>query len=81
VNRLKTSSRLIDVEDLIELVNLTILTGRVTNARPVSMLLIGDTETGKTQILEIFMDLDPVIWVNDLSAHVIVDEVAPKVED
>ena len=44
------------------------------------MLLIGSVETGKTQILEVFMDLKPVIWANDLSAHVIVDEVAPQVE-
>lgn len=44
------------------------------------MLLLADTETGKTQILEVFMSLKPVIWANDLSAHVIVDEVAPQVE-
>ncbi len=73
-------TRLIEVDDLIKLVNLAILTGRVKNAKPISMLLIGDTETGKTQILEVFMNLKPVIWANDLSAHVIVDEVAPEVE-
>ena len=44
------------------------------------MLLIADTETGKTQILEVFMNLKPVIWANDLSAHVIVDEVAPAID-
>jgi hypothetical protein len=77
---LKAQTRLINVDDLIKLVNLAILTGRVKNAKPVSMLLIGDTETGKTQILEVFMNLGPVIWANDLSAHVIVDEVAPEVE-
>lgn len=77
---MKISTRLIEVDDLIKLVNLAILTGRVKNARPVSMLLLGDTETGKTQILEVFMSLKPVIWANDLSAHVIVDEVAPQVE-
>lgn len=60
--------------------NLAILTGRIKNAKPISMLLIADTETGKTQILEVFMNLKPVIWANDLSAHVIVDEVAPAVE-
>lgn len=71
---------MIDVGDLIKLVNLAILSGRIKNAKPVSMLIIGDTETGKTQILEVFMNLKPVIWANDLSAHVIVDEVAPQVE-
>jgi hypothetical protein len=45
------------------------------------MLLIADTETGKTQILEPFMNLEPVIWANDLSTHVIVDEVARQVEE
>jgi len=80
VNRQKAPSRLIQVDDLVKLVNLAILTGRVANAKPISMLLVGDTETGKTQILEIFMKLEPVIWANDLSAHVIVDEVAPEVE-
>jgi hypothetical protein len=74
------STRLIEVDDLIKLVNLALLTGRLKNAKPISMLLIGDTETGKTQILEVFMDLKSVIWANDLSAHVIVDEVAPQVE-
>jgi hypothetical protein len=77
---LKALTRLISVEDLIKLVNLAILTGRVRNARPVSMLLVGDTETGKTQILEVFMNLNAVIWANDLSAHLIVDEVGPEVE-
>jgi len=77
---LRVQTRLIDVDDLIKLGNLDILTGRVKNAKPVSMLLIGDTETGKTQILEVFMNLKPVIWANDLSAHVIVDEIAPEVE-
>jgi hypothetical protein len=71
---------LIDVDDLIKLVNLAILTGRIKNAKPISMLLIADTETGKTQILEVFMNLKSVIWANDLSAHVIVDEVASQVE-
>jgi hypothetical protein len=77
---LRTVTRLIQVDDLIKLVNLALLTGRVKNAKPLSMLLIADTETGKTQILEAFMNLKPVIWANDLSAHVIVDEVAPEVE-
>jgi hypothetical protein len=77
---LRAITRLIQVDDIIKLVNLSLLTGRVMNAKPVSMLLIGDTETGKTQILEVFMNLKPVIWANDLSAHVIVDEVAPEVE-
>ena len=77
---MKISTRLIDVDDLIKLVNLAILTGRVKNARPVSMLLVSGTEMGKTQILEVFMNLKPVIWANDLSAHVIVDEIAPQVE-
>ena len=49
---------MIQVDDLIKLVNLAILTGRVNNAKPISMLLIADTETGKTQILEVFMNLD-----------------------
>jgi hypothetical protein len=77
---MKEQTRLIQVDDLIKLVNLALLTGRVKNAKPVSMLLVADTETGKTQILEVFMKLEPVIWANDLSAHVIVDEVAPEVE-
>ncbi len=69
-----------EFEDLIKLVNLTILAGRVKNAKPISMLLIGDTETGKTQILEVFMNLKSIIWANDLSAKIIVDEVAPLAE-
>jgi hypothetical protein len=77
---LRATTSLIEVDDLTKLVNLDILTGRLKNGKPVSMLLIGDTETGKTQILEVFMNLKPVIWANDLSAHVIVDEVAPAVE-
>ncbi len=77
---MKVQTRLIDVDDLIKLVNLAILTGRVKNAKPVSLLIIGDTETGKTQVLEVFMNLKPVQWANDLSAHVIVDEVAPAIE-
>jgi hypothetical protein len=77
---MKIRSTLIKVDDLIKLVNLAILTGRIKNAKLISMLLISDTESGKTQILEIFMKLEPVIWANDLSAHVIVDEVAPEVE-
>lgn len=63
-------------DDLIVLVNLALLTGRVKNARPVSLLLVSDTEMGKTQILEVFMSLKTVIWANDLSARVIVDEIA-----
>lgn len=77
---MRALTRLIEVDDLIKLVNLAILTGRIKNAKPISMLLIADTETGKTQILEVFMNLKPVIWANDLSAHVIVDEVALQVE-
>jgi hypothetical protein len=46
----------------------------------ISMLLIADTETGKTEILEVFMNLKSIIWANDLSAKIIVDEIAPQVE-
>lgn len=77
---MKIKTALIKVDDLIKLVNLAILTGRIKNAKPISMLLVSDTESGKTQILEVFMNLKTVIWANDLSAHVIVDEVAPQVE-
>jgi predicted metallopeptidase len=77
---LKVPTRLIEVDDLIKLVNLALLAGRVKNSKPVSILLIGDTETGKTAILEVFMNLKSIIWANDLSAHVIVDEVAPQIE-
>ena len=77
---MKMQTRLIAVDDLIKLVNLALLTGRIKDGKRVSMLLIGDTETGKTQILEVFMNLKRVIWANDLSAKIIVDEVAPLVE-
>ena len=77
---MKLSTRLIGVDDLVKLVNLVLLTGRLKNVKPVSLLLIGDTETGKTEILEVFMNLRSVIWANDLSAKIIVDEVAPQVE-
>jgi hypothetical protein len=77
---LKIETSLIAVDGLIKLLNLDLLTGRVKNGHIVSMLLVGDVETGKTQILEVFMRLPTVIWANDLSAHVIVDEVAPEVE-
>lgn len=77
---MKIETSLIAVDDLIKLVNLALLTGRLKNGHLVSMLLVGDIETGKTQILEVFMQLPTVIWANDLSAHVIVDEVAPEVE-
>lgn len=77
---MRISTRLIEVDDLIKLVNIALLTGRVKNGKPISMLLIADTETGKTEILEVFMNLKPVIWANDLSAHVIVDEIAPQVQ-
>jgi hypothetical protein len=77
---LKSQTGLIEVDDLIKLVNLAILTGRLKNGKRISMLIVGDTETGKTQILEVFMDLKPVIWANDLSAKIIVSDVAPQVE-
>lgn len=77
---MKVQTGLIEVDDLIKLVNLTILTGRVRDGKRISMLLVGDTETGKTQILEVFMNLKPVIWANDLSAKIIVMDVAPQVE-
>jgi hypothetical protein len=78
---LRISTALIEVDDLIKLVNLAILTGRVKNGKRVSMLLVGDTETGKTQILEVFMGLKPVIWANDLSAKIIVMDIARQVEE
>jgi hypothetical protein len=77
---LRVQTALIEVDDLIKLVNLALLSGRVKNGKIVSMLLIGDTEVGKTQILEVFMNLSTVIWANDLSAKIIVDEIAPRIE-
>ena len=59
---------------------LALLTGRVKNARPISILPMGDTETGRTHILEASMNLNSIIWANDLSAKIIVTEVAPPVE-
>jgi hypothetical protein len=68
---------LIGVEDILKITNLAILTGRLKNPfRPVSELLISDVDMGKTQILEIYMNLEQVIWANDLSAKPIVTEVA-----
>ena len=75
-----SSSFLSQKHDLITLVNLALLTGRVKDGKRISMLLVADTESGKTQILEVFMNLKTVIWANDLSAHVIVDEIAPQIE-
>ena len=77
----KVPSTLIGLNDLILLVNLALLTGRVKNGRPVSMLIISDPGSGKTQILELFMNLETVIWANDLSAKPIVTEVARKIEE
>lgn len=78
---MKVQTPLIELDDLIKLVNLVILTGKVKNGRSVSVLLISDPETGKTQILELFMNLEPILWANDLSGKVLATDVARKVEE
>lgn len=53
---MKIQNSLIEVNDLVKLVNLAILTGKLKNEKPVLILLVGDTETGKTKILDDFMN-------------------------
>jgi hypothetical protein len=74
----KTS--LIKVNDLIKLGNLIVLTGKVANAEPVSMLLVGAVGTGKTQILKVLAKLPSTIFVNDVSGKVLVQEILPEME-
>jgi hypothetical protein len=77
---MRAVTTLIRADDLTKLVHLAILTGKVKNAQRVSMVIVGDTETGKSELLSVFMNLKSVIWANDLSGKIVVDVVAPEVE-
>jgi len=68
------------LDEIIELTRLCILSGKVRNKEnPVSAILIGTSETGKSEIINIFRDLDNTIIANDLSGRMVVDYLAPKI--
>jgi hypothetical protein len=78
---MKCKIHLIMVDDIVKLLNLIILTGKIRGERPVSAMLISDIEMGKTEMLDIFRKMDNVIWANDLSVKPIVNSVLPEIQN
>lgn len=77
---MKVETSLIYLDEIIELTRLCILSGKVKNKEnPVSAILIGGSETGKSEMINIFRDLDNTMIANDLSGRMIIDHIAPKV--
>ncbi|MFQ6118286.1 MAG: hypothetical protein ACE5KE_00200 [Methanosarcinales archaeon] len=73
-------SFLVKVDDIIKLINLVLISGKIKGERPLSAILISNIETGKSEILSHFMDFNGVIWANDLSRKILFDSIVPEVE-
>jgi len=73
-------STLIKVDDIIRLINLILISGRIKGEKPLSAILIANIESGKSEILELYMKFANVVWANDLSRKILIDKILPEVE-
>lgn len=63
-----TKLSFIRLEPIIEIVRTAIWTGRVGNARPVSILLIAEQESAKTEILKHFSGTKTLKYISDITS-------------
>ena len=72
---------MIKMDKLKKLLECAVLTGFVKNLEnPVSILLISNAESGKSQLLKLMSDYKNVVYTNDLSFKVLIENILPMVE-
>ena len=72
---------MIGVEKLTEIVELVLMSGYLKNEKPLSLLVVADAESGKTEVLKKFAFSNGVCYLTDVTAHGITKEVLPKIEN
>ena len=65
---------MIKVEDIKKIVKLALLTGDIKDVKPVSVLIVGKSGNGKTEVLASY-DKKKALYITDLSAHGLLDEL------
>lgn len=65
---------MIKLEELEKLIEVTLFTGYIKNERPVSLLIVADPESGKTELVKKAKRVKSVLYLTDATAWGIVDK-------
>lgn len=70
---------MIKTEDIKKIIKLVLLTGDIKNVKPVSLLIVGKSGNGKTELLAHY-DKKKALYITDLSAYGLVSELEKNPE-
>jgi len=73
-------SRVIRVELLSDLIRDVLISGKIKNEAPLSLILVAPPEHGKSELLSQFSKNPSVSWCNDLSSNPLITDILPDVE-
>jgi hypothetical protein len=62
-------SNLIKLEPIIDIIRAAIWTGRISDEKPVSVMLIAEQESAKTEVLKYFRDTTTLAYLSDLTSR------------
>lgn len=69
VSKSRSGSQLIKLEPVIEIVRAAIWTGRLSDEKPVSVMLVAEQESAKTEILKLFRNTTTLTYLSDLTSR------------
>lgn len=72
---------MLEVEPLEDILELTLQSGHIKDERPLSLIIIANAESGKTEVMKEFRYNDGIVYLTDCTAHGITKEVLPKIEN
>lgn len=58
-----------------------IYSGKVKGEKPLSLIIVANPESGKTEVLRSFKESDGVVYMTDCTAYGIMRDVLPKIEN
>jgi hypothetical protein len=69
VNLKNPASNLIKLEPVIEIVRAAIWTGKLSDEKPVSIMLVAEQESAKTEVLKYFRNTTSLAYISDLTSR------------
>jgi len=71
---------MINLQDLEKLIEVTLFTGWIKDERPVSLLIVADPESGKTELVKKTKRVKGVLYLTDATAYGIITKYWGDIE-
>jgi len=71
---------MLHIEPLKKIIVYCLISGKIKNEKPLSLIIAANPESGKSEVVKKFKEINGVVYLTDCTAHGITKEILPRIE-